>query len=566
VSTATRKIAKAMIAATSTAALSFVPLIFIGGILGKFIRAIPVTIIIALIVSLFTALIFIPLFSRYLLLGKKQLGAKSEKEIAAKFESKAANLLSAPMLWARHSRKKLVSLGIIALIVGFGFIGTAGYLFQKVTFNIFPPSKDSDVLAVTLTFPPHTDIQHAEAITDQADKLIGDTLGQNFVKASYYGQADVRQAALQTQLIGYKDRKITSPELADKLKGAFDKNFHKADVEVSSNDVGPPPAAFTAQVNSNTNRNGAIRLADDVVAYLKKADIKRADGSKIVINSTSVTNTSIYNRKDSEQFVEISAKYKDTDTTTLFDQTKKAIQKEFPPSRVASYGLPKDSLKYDFGQETENQDSFKTLAIAFPVLLLAIFILLAFQFRSLLQPLLIFMAIPFSLFGITLGLFLTNNAFSFFSALGFFAMVGLSIKNTILLTDYANQARREGMNPVDAAHEALKERFRPLVATSLTAVASLTPLGLSSPFWQGLTVVLIGGLLSSTFLVLTVFPYYYLGAEFLRGRISRRKGILWLILTVALSVLLAKASTAATLLAPVIAALLVKYVPRLKRS
>lgn len=126
------------------------------------------------------------------------------------------------------------------------------------------------------------------------------------------------------------------------------------------------------------------------------------------------------------------------------------------------------------------------------------------------------MAIPFSLFGITLGLYLTDNAFSFFAMLGFFALIGLSIKNTILLTDFANQARRRGASGVDAAVEALHERFRPLIATSLTAVVALIPLALTSPFWEGLAVVLVFGLISSTVLVITVFPYYYLGAEYLR--------------------------------------------------
>ena len=74
---------------------------------------------------------------------------------------------------------------------------------------------------------------------------------------------------------------------------------------------------------------------------------------------------------------------------------------------------------------------------------------------------------------------------------------------------------------MDAAHDALTERFRPLVATSLTAVVSLIPLALASPFWQALCVVLICGLLSSTFLVVTVFPYYYLGGEYLRKIGSR---------------------------------------------
>jgi multidrug efflux pump subunit AcrB len=171
-----------------------------------------------------------------------------------------------------------------------------------------------------------------------------------------------------------------------------------------------------------------------------------------------------------------------------------------------------------------------------------IYLLLAVEFRSLLQPLLIFMAIPFSLFGVTLGLYLTHNAFSFFAMLGFFALIGLSLKNTILLTDYANQAKRAGMGEVDSAVEALGERFRPLIATSLTAVVSLIPLAITSPFWQGLAVVLIFGLLSSTLLVILVFPYYYLGGEFLRRHISRKSFFVWLIPTLLVAFALGKVS------------------------
>ncbi len=258
-------------------------------------------------------------------------------------------------------------------------------------------------------------------------------------------------------------------------------------------------------------------------------------------------------------------KYADTDTSTLVELTKSAVKKEFPPSKVAGYGLPGSAINFNAGQEDDNQNSFKSLAYAFPILLVVIYFVLAFQFRSLLQPLLIFMAIPFSLFGITLGLYLTHNAFSFFAMLGFFALIGLSIKNTILLTDYANQSRAAGLHPVDAAHEALAERFRPLIATSLTAVFSLIPLAVSSPFWEGLAVVLIFGLLSSTFLVVTVFPYYYLGSEFLRQRFNRRTGVSWFVLTVAFIMILAKSAPPAALLSPFLAALVIKLVRKSSR-
>lgn len=522
VKTATGKVSRAMVAATLTAALSFSPLIFVGGILGKFIRAIPTTIISALFISLIVAFVFIPLFAKFLLLRKS--GKSDEKSAGFRFEHKLAEIIAKPMLAAKDSKKKLLSVGLIAVLIGFIFIGAGGYLFRKVTFNIFPQSKDSNQLRVTLNFPAGTDIKQAEATTDKADKVIGNTIGQNFDIASYYGAADVKTAILYVNLIDYKDRSIKSPEIIQQLEQKF-AGFSGASVGVLQIDPGPPPADFTVQVNSAKNREAALKLSQDIESYLSNVQLKRIDGSIAKIKSVQAGNSDVYNREDNRQYIDVTASFVDNDTTTLVNLAKDAVQKQFPPSKVAAYGLPADSLNFDFGQESDNQNSFKTLAYAFPVVLAVIYVLLAIQFRSLLQPLIIFMAIPFSLFGVTLGLYLSNNSFSFFALLGFFALIGLSIKNTILLTDYANQSRRRGSNAVDAIHEALGERFRPLIATSLTAVVSLIPLAITSPFWEGLTVVLICGLLSSTFLVVTVFPYYYLGGEYLRlsgSRLYRR--------------------------------------------
>lgn len=564
VTTATGKVSRAMIAATSTAALSFAPLLFVGGILGSFIRAIPITIISALLTSLLVALIFIPFFARFLLLGKKQMGEGNVREIAAGVEAGIARTISRPMLWAKGSSKKLFGVGIAAVLIGFIFIGAGGALFQKVKFNIFPPSKDANQLSVTLTFPPATDINKAQEIAADAEEIASEAIGDKFVHASYYGNSNVQSATLIIDIIDYKDRDIRAPEIIDQLKDKF-RNFDDGNVSIRQIDAGPPAAAFAARIDSSQNRAGAINLAEDIAEFLKKTELKRVDGSIAKVDTVAVGNPGVYNRDDAKAYIETGATFSDTDTTTLVTLAKTAIEKEFTAEKVASYGLDKSSLYFDSGQEDENQESFKTLAYAFPAVLALIFILLALQFKSLLQPLLIFMAIPFSLFGITLGLYLTDNPFSFFAMMGFFALIGLSIKNTILLTDYANQARAAGMGPVDAAHAALAERFRPLIATSLTAVVSLIPLAITSPFWEGLSVVLIGGLLSSTFLVVTVFPYYYLGAEYLRSRISRKIGLLWVVLIVVLAAGLFRLAPQAALGAPLIATAVIRFGPRLVR-
>ncbi|QQS69984.1 efflux RND transporter permease subunit [Candidatus Saccharibacteria bacterium] len=524
VKTAIGKVGRAMIAATSTAALSFAPLLFVGGILGGFIRVMPITIISALLISLLVALVFIPFYARFIMLGKKHVGAKAEHELAADFEARVARWLAAPMLWAQHSKRKLFGVGLAAIVLSFVFIGAGGYLFQKVTFNIFPPSKDTNQIATTLRFPTGTTIARAEVINDAAMQKIKTVLGEDFVSGANYGIANAQSAQFFIDLKDYNKRKTTAPQYIDRLKAEF-KDFKEAQFSVTTIDAGPPASDFTARVSADANRPAAEKLASDIAAYLRAADIRRIDDSKIKFETVLVDNADVLTRADSKAFIGITAKFVDTDTTALVTATQKAVEDTFTTEKVAGYGLPKDAVSFNFGQESENQDSFKTLAIAFPAVLLVIYLVLSVQFRSLLQPLLIFMAIPFSLFGITLGLWLTDNAFSFFAMLGFFALIGLSIKNTILLTDYANQSRRAGMNPVEAAHEALAERFRPLVATSLTAIVSIIPLALTSPFWQGLAVVLMFGLLSSTLMVVTVFPYYYLAGEFLRGVFRRRVSV-----------------------------------------
>lgn len=523
---ATAKISRAMVAATLTAAFSFVPLLFVGGILGSFIRAIPVTVISSLLISLLVALVFIPVFAKYLLLRKNQMGEKNVHEPAAGIEAKIAHFISRPMLWARGSIKKLLGVGLVAVFIGLMFIGAAGYLFQKVTFNIFPPTKDANDLLLQLDFPAGYKIEDAMVAARQSDAIVAQTLGENFEHASYYATGSAMSASLFVHLTSYDERDLRSPEMVTQLEAAYS-DFTGAKVKVSQLDVGPPVEPFAVHIKTNGDREKGLTLAEDIRTFLQDRELVRLSGEKATVVATTVSDPNAYERSDGEAYVKVTGSFDGSDISTLVALAQDAVEKEFTAEKIESYGLTKDDVAFDFGQESENQESFATLALAFPLILVAIYILLAFQFRSLAQPLMIFMAIPFSLFGITLGLYLTDNAFSFFAMLGFFALIGLSLKNTILLTDYANQQRRKGVRIVDAAVDALGERFRPLLATSLTAVVALTPLALMSPFWEGLAVVLICGLLSSTLLVILVFPYYYLGVEFMRMHISRTSCLIW---------------------------------------
>jgi len=122
----------------------------------------------------------------------------------------------------------------------------------------------------------------------------------------------------------------------------------------------------------------------------------------------------------------------------------------------------------------------------------------------------------------------TDNALSFFVMVGVIALIGVVVNNTILVVDAANQERRAGASAKQAVRVAIERRFRPLIATTATTVAGLLPLALSDPFWEGLSLTLIGGLVSSTVLVLFAFPVCYLAVEAVRtpvrNVVRRRRG------------------------------------------
>src|SRR5207244_3014852 len=107
------------------------------------------------------------------------------------------------------------------------------------------------------------------------------------------------------------------------------------------------------------------------------------DGTIAKIKSVDVGNSSIYTRKDGDSYVVVDTKFVDDDTTTLVTLAQDSVKKKFSPSVVESYGLPKNAVVFDTGQEQENQDSFKTLALAFPILLLVIYLVLSLEFKSL---------------------------------------------------------------------------------------------------------------------------------------------------------------------------------------
>ncbi len=179
-----------------------------------------------------------------------------------------------------------------------------------------------------------------------------------------------------------------------------------------------------------------------------------------------------------------------------------------------------------FGGDTENmQDSIGYAVQALGLAVIFIYLILASQFGSFLQPFAIMATLPLSLVGVLLGLLATGSTLNIFSIIGFIMLMGLVTKNAILLVDFSNQERARGLSLHDSLVEAGSVRLRPIVMTTLAMIFGMLPLALG--LGEGgeqrapMAHAVIGGLISSTVLTLVVVPVILSYLDGFQRRIAR---------------------------------------------
>lgn len=182
-------------------------------------------------------------------------------------------------------------------------------------------------------------------------------------------------------------------------------------------------------------------------------------------------------------------------------------------NQVAKETLPATVATKLAGEARDFADSSSSLLFAFVLALLIIYLVLAAQFESFVDPLVILLTVPMSLVGALVALQLTGSSINIFSQIGIILLVGLVTKNGILIVEFANQRRELGKTAREAALEAAAERFRPILMTSLATVLGVLPIALSlgaaAGSRQSLGIAVVGGLLGATFLSLYLVPALY---------------------------------------------------------
>ncbi|MBX3222059.1 MAG: efflux RND transporter permease subunit, partial [Labilithrix sp.] len=179
-------------------------------------------------------------------------------------------------------------------------------------------------------------------------------------------------------------------------------------------------------------------------------------------------------------------------------------------SVLANKELPAGVRMMPAGELENRQESFGGLGLAILVAIFGVLAVLVLEFRTFKSTLIVASVIPLGVIGGLVALFVSGNTLSFTANVGFVALMGIEVKNSILLVDLTNQLREEGVPLDEATRQAGQARFVPILLTTLTAIGGLVPLVLErSSLYSPLAIVILGGLVSSTLLARVVTPVLY---------------------------------------------------------
>ncbi|MGH0032497.1 MAG: efflux RND transporter permease subunit, partial [Myxococcota bacterium] len=250
---------------------------------------------------------------------------------------------------------------------------------------------------------------------------------------------------------------------------------------------------------------------------LRELPLRAADGSLIPLGEVArvelSTGQNAVFRYDTRRAITVRADARDGASTVALTRAATAAFEDLAlPAGVA----------VEIGGESEERDrSYASLWRALVWGVLLIYCVMAVQFDSLRQPLIVLLAVPLAMVGVTCGLLLTGTPFSFMVFIGAVSLTGIVVNDGIVLVDAVNRVRAEGVPLAEAVPAAAESRLRPVILTTVTTIAGLLPLTLNvaggGEFWVPLGIAVISGLLVASGLTLFVVPALYTLIERDRG-------------------------------------------------
>lgn len=270
---------------------------------------------------------------------------------------------------------------------------------------------------------------------------------------------------------------------------------------------------YDIKVRYEPDKRTSIEALENIVIYNQAGEGVRVKDVGTVVQRFSPPTIE---RKDRERIVTVDAVLSGIALSQGVEAGNAIIDKMELPQGV--------SVKVA-GSYEDQQDANADLGVLAILILLLVFIVMAAQFESMTNPFIIMLSVPFAFSGVILALFLTDTPLSVMSLLGGIMLIGIVVKNGIVLIDYILLCRERGMGVIRAVTVAGRSRLRPVLMTTLTTILGMVPMavgqGVGAEMWRPLGVAVIGGLTVSTVLTLVLVPVVY--CIFASGGIRRRR-------------------------------------------
>jgi HAE1 family hydrophobic/amphiphilic exporter-1 len=304
--------------------------------------------------------------------------------------------------------------------------------------------------------------------------------GQPELKISFDNE---RLASLELKASDIAEQLVT--KIAGSVASKYNLQDRQVDILVRADESSRNSAQAIRQLTVNSQQAKSLPLSAvaDITESVGPNEINRIDQSRVAIISASLA-------------------YGD-----LSEAAEKAAE------LVKELYLPLNIKSKVAGQNEEMESSFTSLMMALALAVFLVYLVMASQFESLLNPFIILFSIPLAVLGSVLGLYITGTNISVIVLIGVIMLTGIVVNNAIVLVDRINQLRHKGVDKMTAIMDASRSRFRPIIMTSLTTILGLAPLALStgegSELRAPLAITVMSGLFVATMLTLLLIPVLY---------------------------------------------------------
>lgn len=258
---------------------------------------------------------------------------------------------------------------------------------------------------------------------------------------------------------------------------------------------------YKIKVRNDRSHRSSVEDIENILIYNAQGKaVRLSEVAKVVEREAPPS----IKRQDRERVVKVSA----TLYGTTLDVAAASIQ-----SVIDKMDIPTEIGTKIGGSMEDQQESFSDMGMLLILILMLVYIVMAAQFESLRYPFIIMFSIPFAFVGFILSLFITGETINLMSLIGAIMLVGIVVKNGIVLVDYINLNRERGMGISQAVILGGKSRLRPVLMTSMTTILGMVPMSLGigegSELWQPMGIAIVGGLTVSTLVTLVIIPTVY---------------------------------------------------------